>query len=231
VQEHGIDRVIDAVVFDYGGVLTAPVRTSTDHWLAEEGIEVASYRATMRAWLVDPDSGDSPVRRLERGELSPAQFEAAFAARLRTSSGAPVVADGLLGRMFALMLPDPAMLARLDELRAAGLGVGLLSNSWGATDYPPDVLSRCDPVVISGSVGLRKPDPAIFELLLERLGVPAERTVFVDDVKPNVAAATELGMHGVLHVDATTTRAALRPLVPDLPAEPGLGPTTGDVTA
>ncbi|HKN96084.1 MAG TPA: HAD family phosphatase [Pseudonocardiaceae bacterium] len=220
-------RAIDAVVFDYGGVLTAPVRTSTDDWLAREGIDVAGYRATMRAWLVDPDREDSPVRQLERGVLAPEEFERVFAARLTTAAGGPVVAEGLLGRMFALMVPDPVMLRLIGELRGAGLRVGLLSNSWGATGYPADVLGACDPVVISGTVGLRKPDPAIFELLLERLGVPAGRTAFVDDVKPNVAAADGLGMHGVLHVDATTTRAALRALVPDLPADP----PSGDVTA
>lgn len=215
-----VGRAIDAVVFDYGGVLTAPVRASTTDWLTREGIQPDGYRAAMREWLIEPGAEDSPVCRLERGELAAAEFERVFAARLSTGSGAPVPADGLLRRMFALMLPDAVMLALLAELGAAGLRVALLSNSWGDTAYPADVLALCDPVVISGIVGLRKPDPRIFTLLLDRLGVPPARTVFVDDARPNVAAATALGMQGVLHVDPTATRAALAALVPDLPAPP-----------
>lgn len=208
-------RRIDAVVFDFGGVLTAPVGTATGGWLAQEGITEASFRATMREWLVGAAAEGSPVHRLETGELPGPDFERALAARLVTASGAPVVADGLLGRMFAGMHPDPAMLAMVAELRTAGLRVGLLSNSW-ANDYPDDVLALFDPVVISGEVGLRKPDRRIFELLLERVGLPADRLAFVDDVPPNVAAAAELGIHAVRHLDAATTRAALLPLVPEL---------------
>jgi putative hydrolase of the HAD superfamily len=212
------DRGIDVVVFDYGGVLTAPTKVAIGGWLAAEGILPDSYRATMREWLVGPAAVDSPVARLEAGQLSADDFEREFAPRLVTESGTPVVAEGLLRRMFGRMRPDPTMLALVGELRTAGLRVALLSNSWGATAYPDDVLAICDPVVISGAVGLRKPDPRIYRLVLDRLPVPAGRTVFVDDTKPNVTAARELGMHGVLHVDPATTRAELRSLVPDLPA-------------
>lgn len=213
------ERGIDAVVFDYGGVLTAPVRASTASWLAGEGIEEDSFRAVMRDWLVGDAADGSPVHRLETGELSGPDFERELAARLITAAGTPVAAEGLLTRMFALMHPDTAMLALVAELRAAGVRVGLLSNSW-ANDYPDDVLALCDPVVISAEVGLRKPDRRIFDLLLERLGLPAGRTAFVDDVPPNVAAAADLGIHAIQHVDAATTRAALLPLVPEL-AVPG----------
>jgi putative hydrolase of the HAD superfamily len=211
------ERRIDAVVFDFGGVLTTPVGSSTGRWLADEGIVEDSFRTTMREWLVGEAALGSPVHRLETGELAGPDFERELAARLVTSAGTPVTAAGLLTRMFSMMQPDPAMLALIAELRAAGLRVGLLSNSW-SNQYPDEVLALCDPVVISGEVGLRKPDPAILRLLLDRLDLPAERTAFVDDVPPNVAAAAELGIHAVHHVDATTTRAALLPLVPDLPA-------------
>jgi putative hydrolase of the HAD superfamily len=220
-------RRIDAVVFDYGGVLTTPVRSSHDQWLADEGIVEDSYRAVMREWLLGDSAVDSPVQRLETGQMTGEQFERELAARLKTATGQPVTAEGLLTRMFAVMHPDTAMLALIAELRAAGLRVGLLSNSW-SNHYPADVLALCDPVIISGEVGLRKPDPRIYQLLLDRLGLPAARTAFVDDVAPNVAAAAALGIHAIRHVDAATTRAALVPLVPDLPA---VAPVTGDVTA
>lgn len=220
-------RSIDAVVFDYGGVLTTPVRSSHDLWLAEEGVVEDSYRAVMREWLLGDGALDSPVQRLETGRMTGEQFERELAARLRTSTGAPVSPQGLLTRMFAVMHPDTAMLALIAELRALGVKVGLLSNSW-SNHYPAEVLALCDPVIISGEVGLRKPDPRIYRLLLDRLGLPAERTAFVDDVKPNVASAEAVGIHAIRHVDAATTRAALLPLVPDLPA---VAPATGDVTA
>jgi putative hydrolase of the HAD superfamily len=98
----------------------------------------------------------------------------------------------------------------------------VLSNSWG-NEYPADVLAAFDPVIISGDVGLRKPDPRIFQLVLDRLGLPADRVAFVDDVAPNVAGAAELGIRAIEHVDAATTRAALSRLVPGLPARASVG--------
>jgi putative hydrolase of the HAD superfamily len=126
-----------------------------------------------------------------------------------------VVAAGLLRRLFAGMAVDEAMLALVRDLRAAGLLVGLLSNSWANT-YPDELLALFDAVVISGEVGLRKPDPVIYGLLLDKLAVPAARSVFVDDAPVNVAAAIELGMHGIRHEDANRTRAALTDLIPAL---------------
>ena len=213
---------MDAVVFDFGGVLTVPVRTSTGQWLTEDGILADSYAAVMREWLVGAAAAGSPIHRLETGELSGPEFERALAARLATSTGVPVRAEGLLTRMFAGMVVDEAMLALAADLRAAGLRVGVLSNSWG-NEYPADVLAAFDPVIISGDVGLRKPDPRIFQLVLDRLGLPADRVAFVDDVAPNVAGAAELGIHAIEHVDAATTRAALSRLVPGLPARASVG--------
>jgi putative hydrolase of the HAD superfamily len=213
---------VDAVVFDFGGVLTVPVRTSTGQWLAGDAVLPDSYATVMREWLVGDGAAGSPVHRLETGELSVPEFERALAARLATSNGQPVRPEGLLARMFAGMTVDTSMLALARELRAGGLRVGVLSNSWG-NEYPADVLALFDPVVISGEVGLRKPDPRIFALVLELLGLPAGRVAFVDDVPPNVAAAAEAGLHAILHVDAAATRAALVALVPDLPAAAPLG--------
>lgn len=210
------EREIDAVVFDFGGVLTLPVRVSTAGWLADDGIEVDSYRAAMRDWLGRRAEDGSPVHRLETGELSGEQFERELAARLVTVDGRPVVAEGLLGRLFAGMRSDEVMMALVAEIRALGMRVGLLSNSW-ANHYPPGLADAFDQVVISGEVGLRKPDPRIYRLMSDKMGVPAERSAFVDDSVVNVAAAEALGWHAVRHVDAASTRAALARWVPDLP--------------
>jgi putative hydrolase of the HAD superfamily len=204
---------VDAVVFDYGGVLTTPLSSTTGSWLRADGIDPDGFAALMRSWLGRDAEPGNPIHLLETGELEVAEFERRFAARLVAADGRPVVAEGVLSRLFAAMTPSDEMLDLVRGLRKLGLRTGLLSNSWG-NDYPHDTLAElCDVVVISGEVGLRKPDEPIYRLLLERLGLPAERVVFVDDFTANVRAAQKIGMHGIKHVDPASTRAALADLL------------------
>ena len=213
-------RGVDAVLFDYGGVLTGPVKHSIADWMAADAIEPESFSRTLRAWLSRNAEDGTPVHRLETGELAIAEFEALLAAELRTTDGRPVVTEGILGRLFAGMKPDAAMFALAEELRATGLKVGLLSNSWGNTYPRARIDALLDPVVISGEVGLRKPHAAIYELALDRLGLPADRVLFIDDAEPNVLGARTVGLHALLHTDPPSTRAALAELVPDLNPHP-----------
>ena len=213
-------REIDAVLFDYGGVLTNPVKHSIAGWLAADAIEPESFSRTLRAWLSRDAEDGTPVHRLETGELTIPDFEALLAAELRTVDGRAVAPEGILGRLFADMQPEPAMFALAEELRATGLKVGLLSNSWGNTYPRARIDALLDPVVISGEVGLRKPHAAIYELALDRLGVPADRVLFVDDAEPNVLGARTVGLQALLHTDHPSTRAALAELVPDLNPHP-----------
>lgn len=192
--------------FDYGGVLTTAVNGSVMAWLTDEGIEVDSYRRTMTEWVFTANADGTPAHRLETGELSGPEFERLLAAQLRLTGGGPVLAEGLLARMFERMVLDDAMVQLVRDLRAAGLRTAMLSNSW-ANHYPEDLIAELfDISVISGEVGLRKPDPAIFQLLLKRVDAPAAAVAFVDDIAHNVEAAAELGIAAVLHTDATTTR-------------------------
>jgi epoxide hydrolase-like predicted phosphatase len=213
-------QMIDAVLFDYGGVLTGPVKHSIAGWLAADAIESESFSHTLRAWLSRDAEDGTPVHRLETGELNVADFEALLAAELRTTDGRAVTPDGILRRLFADMQPDPAMFALADELRATGLKVGLLSNSWANTYPRARIDALLDPFVISGEVGLRKPHAAIYELALDRLGLPADRVLFIDDAEPNVLGARTVGLQALLHVDHSSTRAALAELVPDLNPHP-----------
>lgn len=210
------ERSVDAVVFDYGGVLTTPVSTSTRRWLAAERIDVDGFYRVMREWMAADVPEGSPVHRLETGELPGPEFERALAERLTTADGSPVAAEGLLRRMLGGLAPDPVMFDLVREVRGAGVRVGLLSNSWGNHTYPDEIVGHFDPVVISGSVGLRKPDPRIYRLTLEQLDIEPGRVAFVDDLPMNVSAAATLGMHGFRHTDAAATRAALAGLVPEL---------------
>ena len=210
------ERRVDAVVFDYGGVLTNRVRDSIAAWLEADGIEPASFSRTLKAWLSREAAEGTPIHRLETGELTVEEFDVLLAAALTTVDGGPVHPVGVLARLFAGMRPDPEMFALAEDLRDLGVRVALLSNSWGNT-YPRERIDALfDPVVISGEVGLRKPLAPIYELTLERLGLQAERVVFVDDAEPNVLGARAVGMRALLHADAAATRAALADLVPDV---------------
>jgi putative hydrolase of the HAD superfamily len=206
---------IDAVVFDYGGVLTTPLRVSTPLWLAADRISPNSFADVMREWLGRDAPIGTPIHRLETGELSVGDFERLFAERLTTTDGSPLTTEGLLSRLFAGMRTDHAMYDLINDLRATGRKVGLLSNSWG-NHYPENLHDLFDAVVISGEVGLRKPDPVIYGLILDKLAVEPTRCVFVDDAPINLTAATELGMHTIRHRDADETRAALQRWIPEL---------------
>lgn len=211
---------LDAVVFDYGGVLTHPVHESIAAWLEVDGIEPASFSRTLKAWMSRDAEDGTPVHRLETGELTVEEFDRLLAAELVTVHGGPVDPVGVLARLFAGMRPDPAMFELAGELRDLGIRVALLSNSWGNT-YPRERIDALlDPVVISGEIGLRKPLAPIYRLTLDRLGLPADRVLFVDDAEANVLGARAVGMQALRHTDADTTRAVLADLVPGLSRRP-----------
>jgi epoxide hydrolase-like predicted phosphatase len=207
---------VDAVVFDYGGVLTTPVRDSIRAWLDRDRIDPASFSAALKAWMSRSAAEGTPVHRLETGELRIADFDALLAAELVAVDGGQVEPVDLLKGLFADMRPDPAMFDLVADVKAAGVQVALLSNSWGNT-YPRDHIDAVfSPVVISGEVGMRKPNRDIFVHTLDLLGLPPERVVLVDDAEPNTEGARRAGMDTVLHGDAETTRTELARLVPSL---------------
>jgi putative hydrolase of the HAD superfamily len=206
------------VVTDWGGVLTTPILTTVRAWVQADGIDWETYTAVMRPWVIDAYQDEhqvaNPVHALERGECSNSEFEALLAAQLKTIDGGPVMAEGLLRRMFAASLPVPAMYAMIRTLRGSGFGTALLSNSWGCDEYPrADFPGLFDTVVISGEVGMRKPEPEIFLHAAATLGLEPRECVFIDDVAANVAAAVGCGMAGVHHTDATATARELEALL------------------
>ncbi|GEM_PF-166712 len=204
------------VITDWGGVLTTPIMTTVRAWIQADGIDWDSYLTVMRAWISEAYGlgGRNPVHALERGECSGPEFERILAARLLRTDGGPVAAEGLLRRMFAASAPVPAMYDAVRALRGAGLRTALLSNSWGCDEYPrADFAGLFDAVVISGEVGMRKPEPEIFRHAAAQLGLAPRECVFIDDVEPNVAAAVGCGMAGVHHTGATDTAAALQDLL------------------
>jgi len=204
---------VGVAVFDYGGVLTTPVRDSIAAWLDRDSIDPASFSTTIKAWLSRSAPDDTPIRRLEIGELSTAEFDALLAEELIGKNGGAVAPEDLLKGLFAQMRPNPVMFDLVQDLKDAGIRVALLSNSWGNT-YPRERIDALfDLVVISGEVGMRKPNPDIFTHTLDLLDARPDRVVFIDDAEPNTDGAARLGMHTILHTDPDTTRSKLARLV------------------
>ena len=155
----------------------------------------------------------NPVHALERGECTVAEFERLLAARLVRTDGKSVPADGLLSRMLSASEPVPAMYQLIRGLRARGVRTALLSNSWGSGGYPrEDFPGLFDAVVISGEVGMRKPERRIFHHAAQLLGIAPAECVFVDDLEANVRAAVGCGMTGVHHTDPAYTQQRLTEL-------------------
>ncbi|HVM21438.1 MAG TPA: HAD family phosphatase [Egibacteraceae bacterium] len=202
-----------ALLVDYGGVLTTSVTRSFRAFCRELGLPPdLAKEAFVEAYTAH--DGDGPVHRMETGEISVEEFSVGLAQVLTERSGVAVPADGLIGRLFALMEHDETMFTAVAAAKRHGVRTGLLSNSWGSDAYPRERFADLfDDVVISGEVRLRKPDPAIFRLAADRLGVAPDACVFVDDLDANITAAENLGMAGVLHRDASTTVAAVAPLL------------------
>ncbi|NUO97287.1 MAG: HAD family phosphatase [Nonomuraea sp.] len=204
--------MVTGVLIDWGGVLTTSLTDSIARWIAADRIDGAHYRTVMRE-LIDhayrSGDGDNIVHALERGELDGAAFERDLAARLMTVDGVPPVAEGLLTRMFAEFERVDAMYDMLRDVRKNGVKTCLLSNSW-SNSYPRHEWDGLfDAVVISGEVGMRKPEERIFRHALDLLGLPGEECVFIDDIEANIQAARALGIVGIHHRDADTTIAEL----------------------
>jgi len=206
----------DAVVCDYGGVLTTPVRDSITAWLERDGIDPASFSRMLKAWLSRSAPENTPIHRLETGELSISEFDALLGAELVGANGQPLPTTGLLKGLFADMGPDPVMFGLAGDLKNAGIRVALLSNSWGYTCSCEQIDALFDSVVVSGEVGMRKPNPEILMHIFDLLEVPPDRGVFVDDAELNTDAASWLGIHTVLHTHPSTTRKKLARLIPAL---------------
>ncbi len=201
----GKDRSLNkALVVDFGGVLTTSIWPAFASFCEAEGLAPETVRELFR--------GDAEalklLRGLETGELADPEFEARFGALLGVDDH-----DGLITRMFAGLEPDHEMIDAVRATRAAGLATGLVSNSWGLGIYDRAPIDLFDATVISGEVGLHKPQPEIYRLICERLGVEPGEAVFVDDLRENCAGAEAVGITAVLHREAAETIARLEQLL------------------
>ena len=193
------------LLVDFGGVLTTNVFDSFKAFCVTEGLDPDAVRRLFREDAI----ALAELRRLEKGELTEEEFSERFGPMLGVSN-----TDGLVDRLFAGMGPDEAMIEAVKTAKRSGIQTGLISNSWGHGRYDRDAFPEMfDGVVISGEVGLYKPEPEIYELGAERVGLAPEDCVFVDDLKENVAGAEAVGMTAILHRGADTTLPELKRLL------------------
>jgi putative hydrolase of the HAD superfamily len=192
-----------ALVVDFGGVLTTNIWDAFAEFCDAEGLEPETVKDLFRT---NPEAMRL-LRGLETGDLDEAAFEPPFAELLGLDES-----DGLIERLFGGLGPDEQMIGAVKAARAAGIKTGLISNSWGLGIYERAPIDLFDETVISGDVGMHKPEREIYELACERLGVAPGDCVFVDDLRENIVGAEAAGMTGLLHRDPAETVARLEEL-------------------
>jgi putative hydrolase of the HAD superfamily len=196
---------VRALLVDFGGVLTTNVFESFRAFCRDEGLDPDAFLNMLRS---DPGA-IADLRRVERGELDENEFAELIGGRLGVKD-----TTGLVDRLFARIEPDGEMVGAVKRARAEGVKTGLVSNSMGSGRYDRDSFPEMfDAVVISGEVGTHKPEPEIYRMAAERLGLPAEDCVFVDDLRENCEGAEAVGMTAVLHRGAERTLPELERLL------------------
>ena len=190
--------MIRALISDFGGVLTTPLSAGFLAYQEEAGVSLEELGGAMaRATAAH---GDHPLFVLERGEIS----EAEFARRLEEQLDGRFDLGRLRQLYFERLDPNPPMIEWVAGARERGLRTALLTNNvreweplWRAK--LPELERIFEVVVDSAFVGMRKPEPEIYELTLERLGgeVEAADCLFLDDLEVNCETARALGMRAV----------------------------------
>ena len=205
--------MIRAVISDFGGVLTTPLINSFVAFQRESGIGLEDLGKAM-AKVMEEDDGRHPLFELEKGNVT----EDEFTRRLGDALGRPL--GSMRETYFENLHPNEPMINLMRELRDGGRRMALLTNNvreweplWRAK--LPDVDEIFEVIVDSAFVGMRKPDPAIYRLTLDRLGdgIRAEDCLFVDDIEVNCDTARELGMTAVHFRDNDQAVAEVRSLV------------------
>jgi epoxide hydrolase-like predicted phosphatase len=192
---------VKAVISDFGGVLTTPLMRSFAAFQDHTGIPPEALGRAMQA-IAERD-GAHPLFELEKGNLTEERFLIELADALVPELGHRPKLHGFRDIYFDALDPNEPMVELMRELKGRGLRMALLTNNvreweplWRSMLAVDEIFEL---VVDSAFVGMRKPEPEIYELTLERLGdgIAADDCLFVDDVLVNVEAARELGMPAV----------------------------------
>ena len=208
--------MITTLISDFGGVLTTPLLPALARYSERSGVSGQEFGRAMA--LAAQANGEHPLFALERGELTEREFLGQLERALHELLGREVDLGEMGERLMAHLHPNEELFAYYRRLRdERGLRLGILTNnvreweaSWRAK-LPIDEVF--EDVVDSAFVGMRKPEPEIYQLALARLGVSAEECAFVDDTEVNVDAARALGLHAVRFRDTAQAIAELDALL------------------
>ena len=207
-----VDTSAKAVISDFGGVLTTPLIQSFMAFQDETGISTENLGRAMAA--ISERNGENPLYELERGEITEAVFLERLAEGLESLIGRRPALQRFKEIYFEALHPNEPMIELMRELKAAGHRMAMLTNNvreweplWRSM-LPVDEIFET--VVDSGFVGYRKPEPAIYALTLERIGLPAEACLFVDDLAHNCEGARKAGMNAVHFRDSEQATAEIR---------------------
>ena len=190
---------IKAVISDFGGVLTTPLVQSFMAFQDQTGISTETLGKAMQA--ATAANGDNPLYEMERGEITEVAFLEQLTDHLEPLLGHRPEMHRFKEIYFEALNPNPQMIELMRELEAAGYRMAMLTNNvreweplWRSM-LPVDEIFET--VVDSGFVGCRKPESKIYAITLERLGLPAESCLFVDDVLVNCEGARKAGLTAV----------------------------------
>ena len=205
-------RRVEAVISDFGGVLTTPLVQSFMAFQNRTGIGPEVLGQAMQA--ATEANGDNPLYEMERGEISEVAFLETLTDSLEPLLGHRPEMHRFKEIYFEALDPNPQMIELMRQLKAEGYRMAMLTNNvreweplWRSM-LPVDEIFET--VVDSGFVGCRKPESKIYALTLERLGLPAEACLFVDDVPVNCEGAERAGMTAVHFQDTAQAIAEIR---------------------
>jgi putative hydrolase of the HAD superfamily len=191
--------MIEAIISDFGGVLTSPLLDSFAAFQDSSGISLEQLGTAMAS--IAARDGAYPLFELETGRMTEADFLGKLAGQLSDQLGRTVEMHGFGEQYFQHLHPNQRMIDYMRELSERGYRLAICTNNvrewerlWRAK-LPVDELFEV--VVDSAFVGMRKPEPQIYELTLDRLGVSAESALLIDDIEFNCDAARALGIDAI----------------------------------
>ena len=203
---------IQAVISDFGGVLTSPLAGSFGAFAERSGISLDAMQAAFGS--LRTSDGRHPLHELECGRTTEADFVAVLRQALCDRAGREVQLAGFT-ELLGDLLPNEPMIELMASLRAEGYRMALLTNNVREWEHHWRAMAPIDEifevVVDSAFVGMRKPEPEIYELTMERLGIEAaSECLFIDDREDNCAGAAAVGMSVVRYRDADQASAEIR---------------------
>jgi len=203
---------IEAIVCDFGGVLTTPLLGSFMAFQDETGISTENLGKAMAA--LAEEQGENPLYKLERGEITEPDFLDQLSVGLEPLLGHRPHLHRFKEIYFEALNPNEEMIALMRGLKDEGYRMALLTNNvreWEPLWRPMLPVDEIfETVVDSGFVGVRKPEPEIYEMTLERIGMAGESCLFVDDFPHNCDGARATGMSAVHFRDNEQAIAEIR---------------------